>query len=222
MGARAVPAEGKHLFAVDFVAGPHAQLAQDAAVGLEQHIGVAGIDRAHGVERLVMQVGHARLCGLLLQLAAAAFFAAGAKVVALDKQHLQQVQAVRFQLRRVAAHPLPGGGGGGAGGHGAAIGMHGTHPARCAGRDFGVPAQVGHGVPGTLRGGQDGVAGLQRHRLAVEVKHRRGAVAGFAHGRVSVCRWAPGSLRPVARRATDSSASRSNSGSNSAVPVRSA
>jgi hypothetical protein len=44
-----------------------------------------------------VQVGHAGARGLLLQLAVAAFLAAGAEVVAFDKQHLQQMQAARLQ-----------------------------------------------------------------------------------------------------------------------------
>jgi len=220
--ADAVAADGEHLFAVDLVARAHAELAQDAAVGLEQHVGVAGVHRALGIERLVVQVGHAGALGLGLQQAVAALFATGAEVVALHKEHLQQALALRAQFGGVAVHALAGRRGRGAGGHWPAIHVHRADPAGCAGRDLGVPAEVRHLVPGALRGLQDGVAGLHGDGLAVELEHRRWVVARSAHGESSVCRWAPGSVRPVTRRADDSSASRFSSGSNRSAPVREA
>jgi len=48
--ADATPGEGKDVLAVDVATGAHAQLAENAAVEVEQHLGVRGIDRPIGIE----------------------------------------------------------------------------------------------------------------------------------------------------------------------------
>ena len=103
--ADAVAADGKDVLAVDLAAGAHAQLAQDAAVEVEQDVGVAGVHRPVGIELLEVRAFHAHLVGGGLQQAVAALLAAGAEVVALDEQHLQQRLALRVQLRRCRSPP---------------------------------------------------------------------------------------------------------------------
>jgi hypothetical protein len=61
--ADAAPAEGEHVLAVDVAAGAHAELAQDAAVEIEQHVGVRGIDRPVRVEVVEVRRQHAEIVG---------------------------------------------------------------------------------------------------------------------------------------------------------------
>ena len=109
VGVNAVAADGKDILAVDIAAGAHAQLAQDAAVQVQQDVGVAGVHRPARVELLEVRAFHAHLVGGGLQQAIAALLATRAEVVALDEQHLQQRLAMAVQLFGVAFHVQPGG-----------------------------------------------------------------------------------------------------------------
>ena len=117
----AMATDREHVLAVDIAAGAHAQLAQDAAVEVEQDVGVAGVDRAVGIELLEVRAFHAHLVGGGLQQAVAALLATRAEMVAFDEQHLQQRLAVGVQFVGVAFHVQPGRGRAGAGGAGAAV-----------------------------------------------------------------------------------------------------
>src|ERR1035437_8962429 len=98
MGADAVTADREHIFSVYIATSLHAQFAQDATVEVEQDVGMAGIDRPVRVKLFKMRALHADLIGGGLQQAVAALFARRTKMIALDKQHLQQGLALRVQL----------------------------------------------------------------------------------------------------------------------------
>src|SRR5574343_965740 len=98
----AAPGQREDVLAIDVAAGPHAQRAEDAAVEVEQHLGVRGIDRPVGEEMVVVRAGEAEVVGGGLQLAVAALFAGRAEVVALDEQHLGQRPAFGVDFLGVA------------------------------------------------------------------------------------------------------------------------
>ncbi len=203
-------ADGKDVFAIDIAAGLDAQLAQDAAVEVEQDVGVAGVDRAVRVELLEVRAFHAHLVGRGLQQAVATFLATRAEVIAFDEQHLQQGLAVAVEFFGIAFDLQPGAGAHAAGSPGVAIDFHAAQPARPMGREIRVPAQVRDVAMRTRGGLQQGLAGAKRHIFTIQQKARRRA-RFIRHVRFSRC--APASSRPVMRRAIESSASRSKPGS---------
>src|SRR5574343_291175 len=69
MRADAASGQCKNILAIDVAAGPHAQRAQDAAIEIEQHIRVRGIDWPIREEMIVMRAHHAQVVGRGLQLA---------------------------------------------------------------------------------------------------------------------------------------------------------
>jgi hydrogenase maturation factor len=138
-----VPGDGEHRLAVQQLAGAHAQAAEDAAVVVQQHVGVGGIHRPVGIELLEVRAGHLVLVGRGLQQAVAAAFAGRAEVVALDEEHLQQGAALGLQGGRLALHHRARRGQRGAGRDRAAVEVHHAQAAGAMGRQARVPAQVG-------------------------------------------------------------------------------
>jgi ATP:corrinoid adenosyltransferase len=96
----AAPAHGEDVLAIDFARGGDAQAAHDAAVEVEQHVGMRGVHRAVGIEHVEMRRHHLQLVGRGLQHAVAALFAGRAEMVALDEEHLQQGAALVVDLGR--------------------------------------------------------------------------------------------------------------------------
>ena len=97
----APPGQREHVLAVDLGAGPDAELAEDAAVEVEQHVGVRGVDRAIGEERVVVGGHHLELVRDALQHAAAARLARRAEVISLGEEELDQVLSELADLRRL-------------------------------------------------------------------------------------------------------------------------
>ena len=94
----------------------------------------------------------------------------------------------------------------------AAVDLDGTQSTRAVRMKLGMPAQVGNVVSAPAGRLHDGLAVQKVDVLAIEGERGVGRLdICFAHG-VSL-RCAAGSSRPVMRRATDSSASRSKPGS---------
>jgi hypothetical protein len=105
-----------------------------------------------------------------MQQAVAAFFAAGAEVVAFHEQHLQQRLAVGVELVGVALHHQPGRGAQGAGRADAAVELDGAQAARPVRRELGVPAQVRDVAPRPRCGLQHGVTRVEGQVLAVQAE----------------------------------------------------
>ena len=210
MAHATAPAGGKHVLAVDFVAGTHAQGTQNAAIEVEQDVGVAGVDRAVRVELLEVRPRHAHLVGRGLQQAVAAFLATRAEMIALDKQHLQERFALGVDFFGVALDLQRGTDRLRAGRNQTAIDLDVAQATGAMRGKVRMPAQVRDVAPGTRGSLQHGLAGGKRQLAAVE--HKVQGRLRRVHVRSSRC--APASSRPVMRRATDSSASRSKPGSN--------
>ena len=94
VGRHAAPGERENGFAVDITARSHAEFALDAAIEIDQHIRMRGVDWSMRVELDKMRRHHLAVVGKRLQLAVAALFASRAEVVALDEQHLNERPAV--------------------------------------------------------------------------------------------------------------------------------
>ena len=77
----------------------HPPTAKNAAVEVEQHIRVRGIDRSVGEEVVEVRREHAQFIGRGLQRTVAALFATGAEMIAFDKQQLQQGAALVVEFR---------------------------------------------------------------------------------------------------------------------------
>ncbi len=162
-----------------------------------------GVDLAFGKEMREMRIEHFEIVGEGLQLAIAALFAAGAEMVALDEQHLQQNAAAAVQLRRVALDFLARHGLGGAGRKVAAIDDHRAELARAVRRKLRMGAEMRDIDARGERRRQDGLAWLKAYLFAVDGQ----LVGDFRHA--SAPRCAEESSRPAISRAVSSAASRS-------------
>ena len=211
MRVDAVAANGKHIFPVCLLAGAHTQAAENAAVQIQHHVGVGGIHFAVRVELFKVRAFHAHGIGSGLQAAVAAFFARGAEMVALHKQHLQHGLALAVELGRVALHILAAGRLHRAARAASPVDFDGANAATSRRAEFGVPTQVGDVVPGPRGRLQNGFPVAEFDLFSIEHKGAGDErIDAVTHVRVS--RWAPLSSRPVARRAWDSSASKSKPG----------
>ena len=139
----AAPGEGEHVLAVHLAGGAHAQLAQDAAVEVEQDVRMRGIHRP--IREEVAEAGgmHSEVIAQRLQLAVAALLAGRAEVVALDEQHLHQgaAQCVRSPRCRFPPRARPAAGSG-AGAAGAAVDLHRAQLAAAVRLELRVVAQM--------------------------------------------------------------------------------
>ena len=170
--ANAVSAMAKNSLAVDFVAGAHAQLAQNAAVQVQPDVGMAGVHRAHGRLHVIVHAGHAQPIGGGLQQAVAAFSQPGQKwlpstnSICVRRRRRASSSGVRFSTTRPAlagwCRQRPGGHRCGRCTGGKAALAHG-----------GIPAQMGDGMACTLGSVHQRIAFDERHGGAVkqEVVH---------------------------------------------------
>jgi hypothetical protein len=203
----AAPAHGEDVLAIDVARGGDAQAAHDAAVEVEQHVGVRGVHRAVGIEHVEVRRHHLQFVGRGLQRAVAALFAGRAEVVAFDEEHLQQGAAlvVEFGVRFSTTMP-------------ACAAMVQEEPKRpltltvhslqepCALKS-GCQHRCGIYTPAALAACMMVCPGVKGMSSPSSWK-----VGSSCFGLVA-CRWAAASSRPVICRACDSAASRSKAGS---------
>ena len=161
-------ADGKDVLLVAIPAGPDTEFTQDAAVEVDGKVGVAGIHQSLGIEVGELGSQHAAVIGHGLQLAGATLFAAGADVIALDKQQLKQGATHGHQLLCVVFHLCAVCCRGGAGGQGSAIHFHGTEPAAAMGAELRVVAEVRDVDAGGHGGIHDGLPILKRDLDSVD------------------------------------------------------
>ena len=140
--SHAPPGERKHGFAVDVAARPHAKLALDAAIEVEQHVRVRGVDRAVADRNRRNAASSSRCRSQRLQLAIAALLAAGTEMIALDEQHLHQRPAVGVQVGGVHLDLLAGGRPHRASGSVAAIDDHAAQFAAAVRLEFRMMAEM--------------------------------------------------------------------------------
>src|SRR5574343_1693106 len=211
----AAPGQREDVLAIDVAAGPHAQRAEDAAVEVEQHLGVRGIDRPVGEEVVVVRAGEAEVVGGGLQLAVAALFAGRAEVVALDEQHLGQRPAFGVDFLGITFDDHAGRGAHRARGSVPAIDLDRAQLARAVRLEFRVVAKVRDEDACVGRRLDDGLAVGKGDGLAIQGKGLAHALPPF-----SVTRWAAASSRPVIWRAAPIARSRSKAGVKSCCIIR--
>ena len=166
----AAPGQREHVLAVHLGGGAHAQLAQDAAVVVEQDVRVRAIQRAVRIEFIEARRHHLQFVGGSLELAVAAGLAGRAEVVALDEQHLHQRAAQAVQFLAIAFHFQSRLGRHGAGGHGAAADFDGAQLATAVRLEFRVVAQVRDVTPGSQRRLHHRLSGFEGNGSTVELK----------------------------------------------------
>src|SRR5512135_212181 len=205
--AHAAARERKHLLAVHLGRRAHAQLAEDAAVEVEQQVRMARVHRPVGEEVIEARRHHTQVVGHGLQLAVTALLAGRTEVIAFDEQQLHQHAPLGIELRRLALHLEPGASWQRAGRGVRAVHLDGAQLAAAVRPELGVIAEVRDVAPGRERGLQHRLPGRERHLLSIELE------GGEGLGHHASPRWAPGSSRPVTPRARSSAPSRSNAGS---------
>src|SRR5574343_120826 len=211
----AAPGQREDVLAIDVAAGPHAQRTEDAAVEVEQHLGMRGIDRPVREEVVVVRAHHAEVVGGGLQLAVAALLARRAEVVAFNEQHLGQRPALGVDFLGGALDDHAGGGAHRTRGGMPAIDLDRAQLARAVRLEFRVVAQVRDADAGGAGRLDDGLAVFEGDGLAVEGEGLVHALPPF-----SVARCATASSRPVICRAAPSARSRSKAGVKSCCIIR--
>ena len=206
-GVDAAIADVEHVLAVDVAAGAHAQVAQDAAVVVEQDVRMRRVDTARRIEMIEPVRHELQVIGDRLQLAVAALLAGGTDVVAFDEQHLGQRAAVVVERRRVVLDHDPFPRLGGARGRGLAVDVDRAQLAASVRHVARPMAQMRDVDAGFGRGVDDRLAGAERHRLAVDDE------VAAVHRELASSTCAAMSSRPVIWRAVSSAPSTSNAGS---------
>ena len=174
---RAPPHELEGVLPVQVARGPDAAGAEDAAVAVDEDVGMAGVDVAVRELVRVARGQDAEAVGQGLQLAVAALLAEHAVVVPLHEQHLDEAAAVLLEGLGLVVHHHALGRGRGAGRLRAAVDHHRADPAGAEGRQVLVGAQARDVHAGLVGGLEDRLA-----RLAFDLDPVDGEEEALAHG----------------------------------------